>query len=356
MSDRDYDYGEDRREYDIGRRGARGRYGQNRGYMSEGQGAEQWGEYDYTQGRMSEGYTGERMRRRFQHPREYDVTPGREYDYDYSYGNRYRRRYMRGEPGTIDYGWEPAEPGWRYRERRARATEQRGWRGRGPTEGPEGAERSSWPAPRDFQSDYERGEYGEYGTEQRRAYARNFPYHSEPASPQASPGRSYNPNYPYRSEPGGARRAQGQYGEGQYERGQYQRGWERGPLEHDVGEERWEDAATRTGAGWRTERAQWWEEGPYTGRGPSGYARSDQRIEEDVCERLTQHGNLDASNIAVEVEDGVVTLRGEVDARRAKRMAENTAQTVMGIHDVQNRITLRRQGQQQSEESEGEGE
>src|SRR5882672_12103971 len=35
--------------------------------------------------------------------------------------------------------------------------------------------------------------------------------------------------------------------------------------------------------------------GPYVGYGPRGYQRTDERIHEDVCERLTAHGALDAS-------------------------------------------------------------
>ncbi len=50
--------------------------------------------------------------------------------------------------------------------------------------------------------------------------------------------------------------------------------------------------------------------------GPQGYQRSDERIHEEVCERLTQHGKLDARNIQVQVNRGEVTLAGSVDIAR----------------------------------------
>ena len=89
----------------------------------------------------------------------------------------------------------------------------------------------------------------------------------------------------------------------------------------------------------------WQRPGPHTGRGPRNYRRSSKRIEEDVNERLTQHGWLDATNLQVEVEEDVVTLRGEVDAYRDKRLAEDIAYSVSGVHDINNRIAVRRQEQ-----------
>ena len=96
-------------------------------------------------------------------------------------------------------------------------------------------------------------------------------------------------------------------------------------------------------------RGDWQVAGPFTGVGPKGYQRSDERIEEDVCERLKQHGHLDASDIDVRVEAGEVILEGRVDTRLAKRMAEDTAATVMGVRDVRNRLRVRWLDRDQSE-------
>jgi osmotically-inducible protein OsmY len=95
------------------------------------------------------------------------------------------------------------------------------------------------------------------------------------------------------------------------------------------------------------------EYGPYTGVGPKGYQRSDQRIYEDVCERLTQHGQVDARNIHVNVKDGEVTLDGTVRDRQTKRMAEDVADHISGVKDVHNQLRIEqrnRQNQSQGQE------
>lgn len=79
--------------------------------------------------------------------------------------------------------------------------------------------------------------------------------------------------------------------------------------------------------------------GQFTGRGPKGYVRSDERILEDVNERLEEHGDLDASDVSVTVSGGEVTLEGAVDGRQSKRLAENLAHSVSGVRDVHNRLS-----------------
>lgn len=82
--------------------------------------------------------------------------------------------------------------------------------------------------------------------------------------------------------------------------------------------------------------------GEHRGRGPKGYRRSDERIREDVSDRLTDDAWLDASNVEVTVNDGEVTLSGTVDSRDAKRRAEDLAERVSGVGDVQNQLKVRR--------------
>ncbi|MGH9457473.1 MAG: BON domain-containing protein [Thermoanaerobaculia bacterium] len=86
------------------------------------------------------------------------------------------------------------------------------------------------------------------------------------------------------------------------------------------------------------ERDRW--EGPYTGRGPKGYQRSDERIREEVSERLMEDDRLDASNIEVRVENGEVTLTGTVDGRRMKRHAEDLAESIRGVRDIHNQLRV----------------
>jgi len=108
-------------------------------------------------------------------------------------------------------------------------------------------------------------------------------------------------------------------------------------------------------AGWGEEnRRHAGERGAYYGRGPSGYVRSDERIREDVCDRLTDDPHVDASTIQVTVESGVVTLQGQVPERQMKHRAEDCAEHISGVKDVENRLRVTR-SDAWSEEGEGSG-
>jgi len=78
----------------------------------------------------------------------------------------------------------------------------------------------------------------------------------------------------------------------------------------------------------------------HRGRGPKGYKRSDERIKEDVNDRLTDNIMLDASDIEVGVNDGDVVLSGTVNSRYAKRLAEDVVEEVSGVKNVENRIRV----------------
>jgi hypothetical protein len=98
---------------------------------------------------------------------------------------------------------------------------------------------------------------------------------------------------------------------------------------------------------------EWWVvPGPFEGISPRGYQRSDERIFEEVCERMSQHGRLDASNIQVEVKDGEVILSGEVDNRQSKRIAEDVAESVSGVSEVNNQIRVEQRGRPQEQKGE----
>lgn len=79
----------------------------------------------------------------------------------------------------------------------------------------------------------------------------------------------------------------------------------------------------------------------HIGRGPRNYRRSDSRIEEDINDRLTRDPYVDASDIEVSVKDGEVTLAGHVDSRSDKRRAEDLAEDVSGVRNVQNNLRVR---------------
>lgn len=76
----------------------------------------------------------------------------------------------------------------------------------------------------------------------------------------------------------------------------------------------------------------------HRGKGPKGYQRSDERIREDVSDRLSDDDYVDASEIEVEVEAGEVILKGSVTTREEKRRAEDVAERVSGVRNVENRL------------------
>jgi hypothetical protein len=78
----------------------------------------------------------------------------------------------------------------------------------------------------------------------------------------------------------------------------------------------------------------------HRGRGPKGYKRSDERIREDLSDRLTDDSWLDASDIEVRVKDSEVTLTGTVDSRSAKYRAEMIAESCSGVSEVQNNLRV----------------
>ena len=101
------------------------------------------------------------------------------------------------------------------------------------------------------------------------------------------------------------------------------------------------EAPTRYMRDWR-ERDRWSEDwsGPHAGRGPRGYKRSDERILEDVCDRLTSHPSIDATDIDVKISDGDVTLSGWVESRAIKHLTEAMVETVSGVREVQNHLRV----------------
>ncbi len=78
----------------------------------------------------------------------------------------------------------------------------------------------------------------------------------------------------------------------------------------------------------------------FRGFGPKDYKRSDDRIYEEVCETLMSHPKIDASNIGVKVESGVVYLSGKVSERRIKKLAELVVEDLPGVQDVRNELTI----------------
>lgn len=127
--------------------------------------------------------------------------------------------------------------------------------------------------------------------------------------------------------------------------------WERDDRERDLSSERtsrrsgWSsptddrDRAPSSAFGYRYagDTSSW----SNRGRGPKNYQRSDTRIYEDICDRLSR-GDVDAEHIDVAVSNGEVTLSGTVNDRWDKRRAEDVADDIAGVREVHNHIRVQR--------------
>ena len=89
------------------------------------------------------------------------------------------------------------------------------------------------------------------------------------------------------------------------------------------------------------EQGHYYAGSSYRGKGPKNYKRSDERIQEDVNDRLSDDPHIDASDIDVTVSNSEVILSGTVRDRRAKRHAEDLAEMVSGVRNVENRIRVK---------------
>jgi osmotically-inducible protein OsmY len=105
---------------------------------------------------------------------------------------------------------------------------------------------------------------------------------------------------------------------------------------------------TYGGAGFRQQGKRYWfdesdQRSSFRGTRPRGYERSDERLCELACERLTE-ADLDASDIGVKVEQGVVTLEGSVPARWMKHAAEDLIDDLGGARDIRNQLRVGARG------------
>jgi hypothetical protein len=76
--------------------------------------------------------------------------------------------------------------------------------------------------------------------------------------------------------------------------------------------------------------------------GPKGYQRSDERLREDISERLMEARYIDSSDVTVEVTGAKVVLEGTVPERRMKHAIEDLVDACPGVQDIENRVRVRR--------------
>jgi osmotically-inducible protein OsmY len=282
---RDYDreYGAVRSRDDE-RFGERSQYGQS-SYGQQGQ----QGQGQYGQGHYGEGQHGQR---------EY----GRGSQRDYSSGDSYR-----SSDAGQGYGWQG---GYGNQGQSGYGGQYRGLSGR------EYWQHRDDRDDRHLQSSYGQQTYGQSGYGQSGQYGQGGQYGQSGYGQQGHSGSSG-------------------YGQGGYIGSQEYRS--RDYLDRDRDIRRGMDDDNDKGL---LQRAGEWIERKI-GKAPKGYNRSDERIREDVCDRLMQRWEVDASDVDVQVKDGEVILSGVVIERRAKRMIEDIAEDVLGVKDVTNHIKVK---------------
>jgi osmotically-inducible protein OsmY len=215
----------------------------------------------------------------------------------------------------------------------------------------------------DYDYEYGRSRYGRgyYSSEREPYYRRYGSYYDEPyqsryfSSQYNEPyrNRPYSEYYtePYSSYDYGQYGYRSRYGEpyrGGYEE-RYSEPYYRSRSYRSPEDRGFWDRASDEVRSWfgdeeaeRRRRMDEMRAGSHAGHGPRAYKRSDERIREDINDRLTEDYYLDASDIEVSVNDCLVTLMGRVDSRYDKRRAEDIAGSVSGVKDVTNQLRVGR--------------
>jgi hypothetical protein len=232
--------------------------------------------------------------------------------------NYYRPYFENQRDRERDSGYDRRRVGRRHRDDDFER-ERRGFRGRDPFESRDWRERESRePYPSHYEGEFGRGRFDEFEDWER---PRELSQRGAPS------GAAYG------------------YGAGTSSFGQTYRGSASGSRSGEFG-----------GEGRFEPYGRSYDYGPYSGRGPKGYQRSDERLRDDICERLTADPDIDATEIEVSVQSGEVTLEGSVRERRMKREAEDCVESIFGVRDIHNRIRVENQAGREGHEEAGERE
>lgn len=79
----------------------------------------------------------------------------------------------------------------------------------------------------------------------------------------------------------------------------------------------------------------------HAGKGPRGWTPSDDRLIEEVSDRLMEDRLLDARDVEVSANGGMITLSGEVPGASDVAHAEMLARRTPGVRDVLNNLSFR---------------
>lgn len=69
---------------------------------------------------------------------------------------------------------------------------------------------------------------------------------------------------------------------------------------------------------------------------------TDDRIHDEVIRRLASDRDVKGNTFEVEVKDGIVTVKGEVEKERNKSKAEKLIKKVKGVNGVVNNLTVKK--------------
>jgi osmotically-inducible protein OsmY len=263
-----------------------------------------------------------------------DYGRRRDSEYGRSYGNESHGRYGRGGEESERYSGENR---WRGQYGSSMSSRSgREYEGRRQDYG------RDWETERDYEGNREYGESSPLGIDAQRRFRE--------ASSSYSQRYDYPSDYPTRDMYGNAGNRPFDYDRGRYGRGA-ERGYEYERDRYGSGSDEdrgWWDRASDAVSSWfgdeeAERRRRMDQRDEYRGRGPKGYRRSDERIKEDVNDRLSE-GYLDATEIEVAVQNAEVTLTGTVNSRRDKRRAEDIADSVTGVTHVENRLRVKQSG------------
>ncbi|MBX3387824.1 MAG: BON domain-containing protein [Phycisphaeraceae bacterium] len=222
----------------------------------------------------------------------------------------------------------------------------------------------------------EREGYGQtgYGQSNRGDYSGQYPMQGRYSEPYRNEGQYYN-------QSGGDYRDSGQSYSGQYSQGQQQR-QSSSPYSGQYGQQGYAGYQSRShrqddldgyendysgrpisgaysteqprqnsgnsginSGSWRSNNDAW-NGGSYElqhnqrGKAPKNYRKSDDRVRDDVSERLVDDG-YDCSEVDVNCKDGIVTLSGECCDRDTKHGMERSASDVHGVKDVDNQLRMK---------------
>jgi hypothetical protein len=90
-------------------------------------------------------------------------------------------------------------------------------------------------------------------------------------------------------------------------------------------------------------------------RGPKGYQRSDDRLREEIIDKLLQQSDIELDEIEVDVSGGRVTLSGGIEDRRTKHQIEDIVDSVWGVKDIANNLRIQSGTDTYSQRSQGQG-